>query len=121
LRTENILDSKLEIQFGKTNNARRRIPMTPRVKAVLEMRLSAVSGSEWVFPADTRSGHIEPSSLKKRHATAIVEGARILREATRDANRELVTFELYNLKAHLPDSMGASHGPMDAGLSSRPS
>jgi len=121
LRTENILDSKLEIQFGKTNNARRRIPMTPRVKAVLEMRLSAVSGSEWVFPADTRSGYIEPASLKKRHATAIVEGARILREATRDANRELVTFELYNLKAHLPDSMGASHGPMDAGIPCRTS
>ena len=27
--------------------------------------------SEWVFPALTRSGHIEASTLKKRHAAAL--------------------------------------------------
>jgi len=30
----------------------------------------AVATSEWVFPAPTRSGHIEKSSLKKQHAKA---------------------------------------------------
>lgn len=49
----------------QTDNARRRIPMTPRVKAILEMRFSKSEGGEWIFPARTRSGHVEPSSLKK--------------------------------------------------------
>jgi integrase len=37
---------------------------------VLEMRrASATSG--WVFPAPTKSGHIEGSTLKKQHAAAL--------------------------------------------------
>ncbi len=50
LRPENVRDGKIEIHYGKTDNARRRIPMTPRVGAILEMRLSKAAGSEWVFP-----------------------------------------------------------------------
>lgn len=38
LRWENIKDGNLEIHFGKSGAARRRIPMTPRVSALLEMR-----------------------------------------------------------------------------------
>jgi len=45
--------------------------MTPRVKAVVEMRLDKAEGSEWLFPADTISGHIEKSSLKKQHPKAL--------------------------------------------------
>lgn len=67
----NVVEGKLEIHFGKTGNARRRIPMTPSVQAVLDMRLTEAAGGAWVFPASTRSGHIEPSSLKKQHAKAI--------------------------------------------------
>ena len=80
LRRENVLDSKLEIHYGKTDNARRRIPMTPRVKAPL---LSIASGSSWEFPAQTKSGHIEPSSLKKQHLKAIAEAMRILRKKSK--------------------------------------
>jgi integrase len=40
LRSENVADGKLEIHFGKTENARRRIPMMPRVKATLEMNIT---------------------------------------------------------------------------------
>ena len=75
--------TKLEIHFGKTENARRRIPMTLNVQAILEMRLSTPAGAVWVFPAATKSGHIEPSSLKKQHAKAVSEATRILREETR--------------------------------------
>lgn len=71
LRPDNVRDGVLEVPYGKSENARRRIPMTPRVKAILEMRLARATGSEWVFPAQTRSGHIEPSSLKKQHAKAL--------------------------------------------------
>src|SRR5206468_8681852 len=71
LRPENVRDGNIEIHYGKTDNARRRIPMTPRVQAILEMRLSQNDGIEWVFPAPTKSGHMEPSTLKKQHAKAI--------------------------------------------------
>lgn len=98
LRTENITDGTLEIHYGKTDNARRRIPMTPRVKATLDMRLSKSNGSGFIFPAQTKSGHIEPSSLKKQHVKAIAEGTRILREETRNEDAQLVPFELYTLR-----------------------
>jgi integrase len=98
LRVENVTDSKLEIHFGKTANARRRIPMTPRVRSVLDMRLSKISADGWVFPAQTKSGHIEPSSLKKQHLRAIAEASRILRDSTGVKDAELKPFELYTLR-----------------------
>lgn len=98
LRRENVLDTKLEIHYGKTDNARRRIPMTPRVKATLDMRLSKASGGSWVFPAQTKSGHIEPSSLKKQHLKAIAEATRILREEKKKKDVQLAPFELYTLR-----------------------
>ena len=39
LRPENVRGSKIEIHYGKSDNARRRIPMTPRVRAILDMRI----------------------------------------------------------------------------------
>jgi integrase len=98
LRPENVAEGRLEIHFGKTDNARRRIPMTPNVQAVLEMRTSKSASREWVFPALTMSGHIEPSSLKKQHAKAVSEATRILREETGDPERSFAGFELYTLR-----------------------
>ena len=72
--------------------------MTPRVKAVLDMRLSRAGGSAWIFSAQTKSGHIEPSSVKKQHPKAIAEGTRILREETREETAQLAPFELYSLR-----------------------
>jgi len=69
LRWEHVRDGGLHVPFGKTENARRTIPLTQRAVAYLEMR-RAVARTEWVFPAPTRSGHIEKSSLKKQHAKA---------------------------------------------------
>jgi len=63
-------------------DARRRIPMTPRVAAILDMRLSKSAGGRWVFPAATKSGHVEPSSLKKQHLNAIADATRILKKHT---------------------------------------
>jgi integrase len=57
------------VPFGKTKNARRTVQLSRRAAAFLEMR-RAVAATEWVFPAATRSGHIEKSSLKKQHAKA---------------------------------------------------
>jgi integrase len=69
LRWENVRGGALHVLFGKTANARRRIPLTERVIALLEDRKSAAK-SKWVFPAPTRSGHIEKSTPKKQHKRA---------------------------------------------------
>ena len=47
--------------------------MTPRVRAVLENRWELVGkpSEGWVWPAPTRSGHLEGSSIKKQHAKAL--------------------------------------------------
>jgi integrase len=98
LRPENVTGGKVEIHFGKTGNARRRIPMTPNVQAILEMRLAKAAGCAWLFPAPTLSGHIEPSSLKKQHAKAVSEATRIMREESGNPNRAFAGFELYTLR-----------------------
>ncbi len=69
LEWEQIRDGAMHIPFGKTANARRSIPLTNRVAALLDVR-RATSTSRWVFPAPTESGHIEQSSIKKPHAKA---------------------------------------------------
>jgi integrase len=98
LGRENVADGNLEIHYGKTENARRRIPMTTRVAAVLDMRLSGTNSSSWVFPAQTKSGHIEPSSLKKQHRKALAEATRILRAQTGNETAQIAPFELYTLR-----------------------
>jgi integrase len=98
LRPENVRDGRIEIQYGKTDNARRRIPMTPKVAAILEMRLAECAASAWVFPAATKSGHVEPSSLKKQHLNAIAEAARILRKHAGREKASFEGFELYTLR-----------------------
>ncbi|MBI3470830.1 MAG: site-specific integrase [Candidatus Solibacter usitatus] len=65
----NIRDGGIEIQHGKTENARRRVPITSRVAAILELR-KVTANNDWVFPAATRSGHIEPASIKRQHLRA---------------------------------------------------
>ena len=69
LKWENIRDGRIEIEHGKTANARRSIPMSDRVAAIVDMRQTDAT-SPWVFPALTKSGHIEKSSLKKQHQRA---------------------------------------------------
>ena len=70
LRRDNIRDGIIEVHFGKTVNARRRIPMSGRVVAIMTARLDRFD-SDWVFPAPTKSGHAEPSTIKDHHAKTI--------------------------------------------------
>jgi integrase len=74
----------LLITRGKTAAARRVIPMTPRVRDILHSRWNSLSNPEegWVWPAATRSGHMEPSSIRKQHVA-------VFRDAFgRDSRRE---------------------------------
>jgi integrase len=61
------------ITHGKTAAARRVLPMTPRVREMLWARWEAAGKplEGWIWPAPTRSGHIESSSLKKQHKKAL--------------------------------------------------
>lgn len=70
LKWENIRDRGIEVFKGKRKASRRRVPASARLLAILEMRKSSIK-SEWVFPATTKSGHIESSTLKKQHQAAL--------------------------------------------------
>jgi integrase len=85
------------VTHGKTESARRIIPLTPRAGAILQARweLSNKSEGGWVWPAPTKSGHIEPSSLKKRHAKAI-------------ESSKLRPFVLYTLRHTMLTRLGES-------------
>jgi len=63
----------LLVTRGKTAAARRVIPMTPRVRAMLEARWNEAGRPEegWVWPAGTRSGHVEPNSIYGQHLGAL--------------------------------------------------
>jgi len=63
----------LLVTQGKTKAARRVLPLTPRARAVLQARWESAGKPEegWVWPKATRSGHVEPCSLKKQHRKAI--------------------------------------------------
>ena len=64
----------IHVTHGKTAAARRMLPMTPRVRAVLEAQWEALGKPRdgWVWPAPTESGHVESSSLKKQHQKVFV-------------------------------------------------
>ena len=53
----------IHVLYGKTKSARRTVPASPRVEEILEARRAKLVEG-WVFPAPTKSGHIEKSSLK---------------------------------------------------------
>jgi predicted acylesterase/phospholipase RssA len=78
LRWENITweggrNGVLLIAKGKTKAARRVLPLNPRVLIVLENRWKAAGGpgEGWVWPAETKDGHINHDSLKLQHKKAL--------------------------------------------------
>jgi integrase len=63
----------LLVTHGKTSAARRILPITMRVRTLLEQRWESLErpSEGWVWEATTRSGHIERSSLKRQHSEAV--------------------------------------------------
>jgi integrase len=87
----------LLVTHGKTAAARRLLPLTPRVRTFLESRWEAAGKpvEGWVWPSGTRSGHIEPCTLKKQHRKALrLSGVR--------------PFVLYSLRHTFLTRLGAS-------------
>jgi hypothetical protein len=90
----------LEIPWGKTENAIRKLPMAPRVDAIAGAGQRNSDGSTWLFPAPTASGYIEPSSIKKQHA--------------KRANWRMSNPSTFTHFPHLSHALGSAHGCLHA-------
>jgi integrase len=95
------------VTHGKTPAARRVLPMSRRVKNILEARWENAGKpmEGWVWPAPTRSGHLESSSLKKQHANCF----RTIAEEAKKNNQNCVRrFVLYSLRHTFLTRLGES-------------
>jgi integrase len=97
----------LLVTHGKTAAARRVLPMTPRVRNVLETRWEAAGkpSEGWVWAAPTRSGHVESSSLKKQHAKTFKT---ITEQAAENNGKPVRPFVLYSLRHTFLTRLGES-------------
>jgi integrase len=85
------------VKHGKTKAARRVLPMTARVRAILDRKWEAAGkpAEGWIFPAPTKSEHVEPSTLKKQHRNAL-------------KNSNVRPFVLYSLRHTFLTRLGES-------------
>jgi integrase len=97
----------LLVTHGKTTAARRVLPMTPRVRGILESRWEAAGkpAEGWIWTAPTRSGHVESSSLKKQHARAFKT---LAEEAAKNNEKQVRPFVLYSLRHTFLTRLGES-------------
>ena len=105
LRWEYVREGALNIPFGKTENARRTIPMSARVAELIEARRVA-SMSDWIFPAPTKAGISEV----------------VVKETARESLRTRQGHELpaLHVPTYVPDPLGCAHGPVYTRISCRP-
>jgi len=97
----------LLVTHGKTAAARRVLPMTPRVRNILETRWEAAEKplEGWVWSAPTRSGHVESSSLKKQHAKTFKT---IAEQSAKNNVKPVRPFVLYSLRHTFLTRLGES-------------
>jgi integrase len=100
-------NGSLLVTRGKTESARRVIPMTPRVRSILHSRWNTFSNPEegWVWPAPTRSGHMEPSSIRKQHSR-VFRG--LSKQALEKNEKPVRPFVLYSLRHTFLTRLGQS-------------
>lgn len=95
------------VTHGKTAAARRVLPVTSRVRAILE-KLWKRAGNPvegWVWPAPTASGHVEPSTIKKQHARTFKT---LTEQAARNNEKPVHPFVLYSLRHTFLTRLGES-------------
>ena len=63
----------LTVSYGKSAAARRTIPMTPRVRAVLENRwiVAGKPDNGFVWPGNTTTGYVHDETVRRAHLKAI--------------------------------------------------
>jgi integrase len=97
----------LLVTHGKTQAARRLLPMTPRVRKVFEAQHEKLGRpvEGWVWAAPTASGHVEPSTVKKQHAKVFTF---LAKEAAKNNERPISPFVLYSLRHTFLTRLGES-------------
>jgi integrase len=97
----------LLVTHGKTAAARRVLPITPRVRSILEARWEAAGKpvEGWIWTAATRSGHMEPSSVRKHHASTFDT---IAAQAKENKLKPVRPFVLYSLRHTFLTRLGES-------------
>jgi integrase len=97
----------LLVTHGKTAAARRMLPMTPRVRAILEGHWEGTGkpAEGWVWAQPTASGHIESSSLRKQHVRTFNT---LAEEAANTNEKPLRPFVLYSLRHTFLTRLGES-------------
>jgi len=100
-------NGSLLVAHGKTAAARRVLPMTPRVRTTLERRWERLGKPTegWVWPAPTRSGHVDHSSLKKQHTRAFRTANA---EAKKNRVAPITPFVLYSFRHTFLTRLGQS-------------
>lgn len=95
------------VKHGKTAAARRVLPMTPHVRTILEHRWEKAGKplEGWIWPAQTRSRHLESSSLKKQHARTFKT---LSEEAKKSDAKPVRKFVLYSLRHTFLTRLGES-------------
>jgi integrase len=97
----------LLVTHGKTAAARRILPITLRVRAILDIQWERAKRpvEGWIWAAETKSGHVEPSTLKKQHTRTF----KTLAEAANKNNEKpVIPFVLYTLRHTFLTRLGAS-------------
>jgi integrase len=97
----------LQVTHGKTAAAHRILPMTPRVRNILESRWESARKplDGWVWTAPTRSGHLVSSSLKRQHKLAF---KRLAEEAKKNNQKFVRPFVLYSMRHTFLTRLGES-------------
>ena len=102
LRWENVSftngrNGSVQIMHGKTAAARRILPMTLRVREILERRWNDAGRplEGFVWPAPTKTGRIDHSTLKKQHTRAFQV---LNEEAKKSGQRPIKPFVLYSFR-----------------------
>jgi integrase len=95
------------VTHGKTAAARRVLPMTKRVRTLLEGLWKRAGKPEegWVFVAPTSSGHVEPSTVKKQHAKTFTL---LAAKAKAENTKPVRPFVLYSLRHTFLTRLGES-------------
>jgi integrase len=97
----------LLVTHGKTAAARRMLPISPRVRSILEVQWKRVQKplEGWVWAAPTASGHVEPSTLKKQHTRTFKT---LVDQAKMNNDKPVRPFVLYTLRHTFLTRLGAS-------------
>jgi integrase len=95
------------VTHGKTAAARRMLPMSPRVRTILEIHWERAGKpvEGWVWAAPTASGHVEPSTLRKQHARTFKV---IAQHAAKNSLKPVRPFVLYSLRHTFLTRLGES-------------